>query len=296
MSDAPGEPTLLWRHQPGWPRRLEDLAHPPAALHVQGAVLPREAAIAIVGSRRATLPGREIAFDLARHLARRGVQVVSGMARGIDAAAHRGALAGGGSTVAVLGCGLDVCYPPEHLGLRGEIVECGCLVSEYPAGTAPRRGRFPTRNRIIAALVLGVVVVEAAERSGALSTARNGVDLGREVFAVPGSIRSERSRGSNALIRDGAVPLLEPDDVLTHLPALRGLAPPDPGGWTAPAPPGLPPLLAGVLEHIGHDPVHPDALGMELGLEAAVVGARLTALEVAGRIRTVSGGLVLRTF
>ena len=296
MSDAP-EPTMLWRHQPGWPRGLEDLAHPPAALHAHGAVLPGRAAVAIVGSRRATVPGREIAFDLARQLARSGVQVVSGMARGIDAAAHRGALAGGGSTVAVLGCGLDVCYPPEHLILRREIIARGCLVSEYPAGTAPRRGHFPTRNRIIAALVLGVVVVEAAERSGALSTARNGVDLGREVFAVPGSIRSERSRGSNALIRDGAVPLLEPDDVLAHLPALKGLAPADPVGWTATAPSfALPPLLAGVLEHIGHDPIHPDAIGMELGLEAAVVGARLTALEVAGRIRTVSGGMVLRTF
>lgn len=276
---------------------LEDLAHPPEALHLLGATPPVPAAVAIVGSRKATVPGREIAFDLARHLAQGGAQVVSGMARGIDAAAHRGALAGGGSTVAVLGCGIDVCYPPEHGALREQIIARGSLVSEYPAGSQPLRGRFPTRNRIIAALALGVVVVEATTRSGALSTARNALDLGREVFAVPGSIRSERSQGSNALIRDGAIPLLEPDDVFAHLPGLRGLAPGGVPGWSTPAAPAeLPPLLATVLDRIGHDPVHPDALGLDLGLEAAVVGARLTALEMSGRIRTVSGGLVLRTF
>ncbi|GAC1343182.1 MAG: DNA-processing protein DprA [Candidatus Dormibacteria bacterium] len=296
MSPATPAADLLWRHQAGWPAGLEDLAHPPEALHLLGRHRPVQAAVAIVGSRRATVPGREIAFDLARQLAQRGVQVISGMARGIDAAAHRGALAGGGATIAVLGCGLDVCYPPEHRDLRGQIIGSGCLVSEYPAGSQPLKGRFPTRNRIIAALVLGVVVVEASARSGALSTARNAVDLGREVFAVPGSIRSERSLGSNALIRDGAIPLLQPDDVFAHLPALRGLGPPG-AGWSPREPAGvLPPLLAGVLERIGPDPVHPDSLGLELGLEAAVVGARLTALEVAGRIRTVSGGLVLRTF
>lgn len=296
MSQGSPAVALLWRHQDGWPGRLEDLAHPPDALHLLGESRPVEAAVAIVGSRRATVSGREIAFDLAKQLAQRGVQVVSGMARGIDAAAHRGALAGGGTTVAVLGCGLDVCYPPEHRGLREQIIRGGCLVSEYPAGSQPLRGRFPTRNRIIAAMTLGVVVVEAAARSGALSTARNAVDLGREVFAVPGSIRSERSLGSNALIRDGAIPLLEPDDVLAHLPPLRGLAAPAAGRWQPEIAHPLPPPLATVLERIGHDPVHPDALGLDLGLAAAVVGARLTALELSGRIRTVSGGLVLRTF
>jgi DNA processing protein len=225
------------------------------------------------------------------------------MALGVDGAAHAGALEAGGPTVAVLGCGIDVCYPPSHRTLRDRIAQTGTVLTEEPPGTIPAPWRFPRRNRIIAALGVAVVVVEASDRSGALSTARRAADLGREVFAVPGSVLSDRSAGANRLIRDGATPLLETAD-LTAVPALaealertRGrarLAMPEPAHRSAAADRALPKPLATVLARIGHDPVHPDRLAASLDLTPPELSTHLADLELAGRIRTLPGGLVAR--
>jgi len=174
-----------------------------------------------VGSRRATFGGVEIAQSIGRDLAAAGIQVISGMALGIDAAAHAGALDAGGTTIAVLGCGIDICYPSRHADLRARIAAAGSVITEEPAGTPPLKYNFPKRNRIIAALAHAVVVVEATERSGALSTARWAADLGREVLAVPGSIRARQSSGTNLLIRDGARPFLCIADLFEAVEELR---------------------------------------------------------------------------
>jgi DNA processing protein len=204
--------------EPGYPTMLETLGSPPS-LWVRGTVLPEDdLAIAIVGARRATTYGTDVAARLAEDLASRGVTIVSGLARGIDTAAHRGALAVGGRTLAVLGCGVDVVYPPENRGLVAEVEARGALLSPFPPGTPPLRHHFPIRNGVIAALALGVVVVEAAERSGSLITAGLAGDLGREVFAVPGRVTSETSRGCHALLRDGATLIRNWADVVSELP------------------------------------------------------------------------------
>ena len=203
---------------PAYPAALGHLALPPPVLSVRGAAEPfRGPAVAVVGSREASEYGLEAAELFARGLAAAGVTVVSGFARGIDAAAHRGALAGGGSTVAVLGCGLGVDYPRGHARLGEQIAAAGALVSEFACGTAPRGWHFPVRNRIIAALSAGTLVVEATARSGSLVTARHALDIGREVWAVPGRIVDPRAAGPNALIRDGAALVESPRDILESL-------------------------------------------------------------------------------
>lgn len=283
----------LERGAAGWPEQLEDLAEPPERLWIRGA-LPAALMVAVVGARRSTAAGMAIAREIGRELAWAGAVVVSGMARGIDGAAHAGALAGGGETVAVLGCGIDCCYPPEHLRLRDAIAARGAVISELPGEAEPVGWRFPRRNRIIAALATAVIVVEATPRSGALSTARWAADLGREVLAVPGSIRSDRSLGTNLLIRDGAHPYLELADLVGVVPGLRagsaggGAA----GSRPAPAPEALLPLL----DAIGTDPIHPDELGAALGADATRIAVDLTTLELQGLVRTCAGGRVARTF
>jgi len=196
-----------------YPNLLTQIADPPLGLFVRGR-LQAAALVAIVGSRRASAYGIQVARLLGEELARAGVVVVSGMARGVDASAHEGALAAAGATWAVLGTGPDRIYPPEHGDLAERIGEKGALLTEFPPGTPPRRHHFPQRNRILAGLSSAVVVVEATARSGALVTARLAVDEGREVFAVPGSILSDLSVGPNALLRMGARPILTPRDVL----------------------------------------------------------------------------------
>jgi DNA processing protein len=215
---------LGWRWiaagDPAYPPGLAVLSDPPLGVFVRGAV-PAVPAAAIVGSRRATAYGREVAEHFGRELAAAGVTVVSGMARGVDAAAHRGALASGGPTVAVWGAGPDRVYPREHAALAEEIAAAGALVTEYPPGSAPLPFHFPERNRLIAGLARVVIVVEADERSGALVTARLALDEGREVMAVPGSVFSRLSAGPNGLLRAGAAPALTAADVL----AVLGVAP-----------------------------------------------------------------------
>src|SRR5881398_1331870 len=212
---------------PNYPALLGAIPSPPP-LYVRGTVTADDAlALAIVGARAATPYGVEVAERLAGELAARGVTIVSGLARGIDTAAHRGALAAEGRTIAVLGCGIDVVYPPENARLMRQIAERGAVLSQFPPGTPPLPYNFPTRNRTLAGLALGVVVVEAGERSGALVTAGYAGDLGREVFAVPGRITAEESRGTNALLRDGAILVRNWADVVQELPdmwrsAVRG--------------------------------------------------------------------------
>lgn len=285
---------VLARGTAGWPPALEHLDQPPQRLWLVGPAPLGGPSVAVVGSRRPTLAGVDIARQLGAELARAGVTVVSGMARGIDGAAHRGCLDAHGTTVAVLGCGVDVCYPPRHRRLHGEIAATGLIVSEEPPGTEPLPWQFPKRNRIIAALVVAAVVVEAGERSGALSTARHAADLGREVFAVPGSIRNPVAAGCNQLIRDGATPLLRVEDLLDGVPALvtarRSARPAAPAGGRDHGPAGADRRLLALL---GTEPVHPDRLAAELGCPAASLAVRLTSLEIAGRIAAVPGGFVL---
>jgi DNA processing protein len=293
------EPRCIDPSSPDWPARLDHLDSPPQGFWQLGAIGPATPCIAIVGSRRATFAGVEIARSIGGDLGAAGLQVVSGMALGIDAAAHDGALEAGGSTVAVLGCGIDVCYPSRHAELRSRIIAGGCVITEEPVGTPPFKRNFPKRNRIIAALADAVVVVEATERSGALSTARWAADLGREVLAVPGSIRSRQSSGTNLLIRDGARPFLGIADLFEAVPALRA-AVTEADTDAIPAGPGarlerFSPPLREILARMGTQPVHPDQVGVALGLSPALVASRLGALELAGAVMSLPGGLVART-
>jgi DNA processing protein len=293
------EPRWIEPSSPDWPERLGHLESPPAGLWQLGTIRPSQPCVAIVGSRRATIGGVEIAASIARDLAAAGIQVVSGMALGIDAAAHTGALEAGGSTVAVLGCGIDICYPSRHSELRRRIIAGGSLITEEPAGTTPFKYNFPKRNRIIAALAQAVVVVEATERSGALSTARWAADLGREVLAVPGSIRARQSSGTNLLIRDGVRPFLSFGDLLDAVPELHTAVAQTTLDFVQARPGGgierFSPPLREILARMGTQPVHPDQVGAALGLSPALVASRLGALELAGAVMSLPGGLVART-
>lgn len=263
---------------PAYPAGLRHLADPPAPLFLQGEVPAWERAVAVIGTRAASPWASRLARELGQALAEAGVAVVSGLARGIDAAAHKGALAAGGVSVAVLGSALDKIYPPEHAGLaKGSV-----LVSEFAFGTGPRPEHFPRRNRLIAALSRVVVVVEAPERSGALITARYALELGREVLAVPGRPTDVKSRGPNRLIQDGAPPVIEPADVLSAL----GITP----HKAAPAPTLSADLerLYAALKEKGE--ALPDDLAAELGLSAGELLARLTELELLGLAEGLPGG------
>lgn len=304
MTPGSGGAWRLTRGDPGWPARLENLAQEtPAELWVRGALPPAGApAVAVVGSRRPTPGGLLTARDIGFQLAAAGITVVSGMARGIDGASHRGALAAGGSTVAVLGCGIDICYPREHAQLRDAIAAAGAVISEDAGEAPPEPWRFPRRNRLIAALAEAVIVVEASEKSGALSTARRANDLGREILAVPGSIRQAGSRGSNLLLRDGTAPFLDISDLFGAAPALRRAlvaardAPDSRTDGAIVEMGGEDPLLRRVLAGIGADPVHPDHLAVALGLPVAELVAALTSLSLRGAISDAWGGRVARTF
>ena len=293
---AAGDPEM-----PPWLRAIPDC---PAALFVRGdpAVLS-EPQIAIVGSRRATRAGARIAHRLAGELASHGLVVTSGLAQGIDAEAHRGALEAGGRTVAVLGSSLDHVYPVAHRGLADRIAGQGALVSELPFGTPPRPWSFPWRNRIISGLSLGVLVVEAAERSGSLITARLGADQGREVFAVPGSILNPLAAGCHRLLRDGAKLVERVEDVLEELPAavraaLEASAPAkqaNGGAGSGPgdgrgATPALGPDEAAVLDCLEFEPSGADALAARAGLTPEQVYSILLVLELGGFVRSDPAG------
>ncbi len=273
-----------------YPEFLGEIHDPPPLLFVQGDVRVLQASqIAIVGSRRATINGREIAASLAAELAALDVVVTSGLARGIDAAAHRGALRAGGITVAVLGSGHQHLYPRENVRLAQEIRERGCVVTEFPPAMTPRPDHFPRRNRVISGLSLGVVVVEAAARSGSLITARLALEQGREVFAVPGSIFNPFSRGCHELIRQGARLVEGVEDILEELPHLGPRAQPDADSHVAIA---LENDEARVLEALGFDNVTADQLIERTRMEPGQLAMTLAALEVKGFVRMERGGYI----
>jgi DNA processing protein len=287
---------LLVDSQPDYPQLLRQIPDPPGILFVQGTIQPCDSlAVAIVGTRHATHYGKQQAERLAGGLARAGLTIVSGLARGIDVAAHRGALEAGGRTLAVLGSGLLEIYPSEHTSLAVEVAKHGAVVSELPPRRGPFAGAFPQRNRIITGLSLGVIVVEASDRSGALISARHAMEQNREVFAVPGRIDSRNSRGCHRLLRDGAKLVESIDDVLVELGHLP-LPAADRAGETVhhPAELALNDVERQVLAAIQPDPTPIDSVVVASGLAVANVLATLSALEIRRLIRRVSGNLVLR--
>ncbi|HJR91105.1 MAG TPA: DNA-processing protein DprA [Acidimicrobiia bacterium] len=269
------------RGEEAYPALLETISDPPPAVWIRGR-LPAGPGVAIVGTRRATRYGLGLARSMGAAVARAGWPVVSGLARGVDGAAHRGCLDAAGSGVAVLGSGIDVWYPPEHQGLGQDLVrQGGAVVSEYPPGTSPEPWRFPARNRIISALSAVVVVTEAAVKGGALITARLAAEQGREVFAVPGDVSRSTSVGTNLLIRDGALPILGPEDLLEALSLVMG----------------PPPVRAIEPQPLEID-VPPAGASVEMVVEAnggdtARILAILGRLESEGRVR-IEGGEVVR--
>jgi len=290
--------------EPIYPRALMAIEDAPPILTVLGrAELLTEPIIAVVGARNASASGRRFSRDLAAALGQGGIVVVSGLARGIDAAAHLGALETG--SIAVVGGGVDVVYPEENRGLHEALARRGAIVAEPPLGTEPQARHFPRRNRIISGMALGVVVVEAAARSGSLITARLALEQGRDVFAVPGSPLDPRCRGSNDLLRHGAILTESAEDVLSHLQpqVTRPAAPPPPqpvsatsaASWAALAP--NPPqtedaLLDLILEKLGRTPVAVDELVRQCHLSAAAMATLLLELELAGRVERHPGNLV----
>jgi DNA processing protein len=268
------------RTSPEFPSLLRELHDPPARLYLRGSVpLLSQPAVAVVGARSCSSYGAQVSRTLGRELGAAGVVVVSGLARGVDAEAHRGALEAGGQTVAVLGCGIDRDYPRRHSELASRIAAEGAIVSEYPPGTEPAPWRFPARNRIVAGLCLATVVVEARSRSGALITADFALELGREVFAVPGEITAGLSAGTNELLRQGAAPLLATADVLEPL----GLQP------KARKAPNLTRLADHVLRLLADEPQEADRLTRTSGRASGDVGAALVELELSGLVASADG-------
>jgi DNA processing protein len=270
---------------PEYPQNLREVYNPPPVLYVRGRIQKRdEWSVAVVGTRRASIYGKEAARMVATGLAQAGVTVVSGMARGIDTTAHRVCLDAGGRTIAVLGSGVDVIYPPENAHLAAEIVERGALVSEYALGTRPEASNFPPRNRIISGLTLGTVVVEAGLGSGALITADFAAEQGREVFSIPGNIFARGSRGANQLIQQGAKMVCSVPDVLEELnltmvseqAQVRAVIPENE-------------TEALLLGHLSSEPVHVDALGRAAQLPIAQVSSTLALMELKGMVRQVGG-------
>ncbi len=280
-----GAKVMLWEDA-DYPPLLRNLPDAPFVLYVKGelAQADRDWTVAIVGTRRASAYGRQAAEALAMDLARNGITIVSGLARGIDAMAHDAALKANGRTIGVLACGIDQVYPPEHAKLAARMIEHGALMTETPVGSPPEGGNFPARNRIISGLALGTIVVEAGETSGALITADRALEQGREVFAVPGHIFSRSSFGTNRLIKEGATLVTSAEDVMealnlklvaTHSEA-RAVLPEDA-------------TEAKLLSFLSADPVHVDQIVRDSGLPVAQVSSTLALMELKGMVRQVAG-------
>jgi DNA processing protein len=279
-----GIQVLAWEDE-SYPPLLKHIDQPPPVLYLRGEMRPEDqVAVAVVGTRQVTAYGRRVTENLAAILAQHNVTLVSGLARGVDAIAHQAALDAGGRTLAVLGCGVDIIYPPEHVRLASRLIQQGALLSDYPPGTPPESGNFPPRNRIISGLALATVVVEAGETSGALITATFAAEQGREVFAVPGNITAPTSRGTNRLIANGARPLLSPEDVLEaldlaqvqHQQEVRRLMPGNE-------------IEARLLEMLGEQTLSVDELCFLSGLSAEKVMANLAMMELKGLVRNLGG-------
>jgi DNA processing protein len=307
QGSRPAPPEEEWRSLQGlgirlisildsdYPANLKEIQDPPAVLFCLGELEPRDlVAIAVVGSRAASPAGMCFTERLCGDLASSGVTVVSGLAVGIDAAAHRGALRGGGRTLAVLGCGIDVPYPRPHAELRKKVVEKGALLSEFVLGTVPAPAHFPQRNRVISGLSLGVVVVEAAQRSGSLITARFALEQGREVFAVPGMARHFRSVGPHSLLKQGAKLVESAEDILEEIRPVLHTAPDRRGACPA-APAGVGSTVelsreeSWIVRALGASPIHIDEIARITALPAHQLSALLVGLELRGVVRQLAG-------
>ena len=275
---------LTWKDD-AYPSRLKEIYDLPPVLYVRGSLAPEdEWTLAVVGTRRPTYYGREATEQIVGDLARNRITIVSGLAKGIDAAAHRAALDSGGRSIAVFGCGLDIVYPSDHVKLAREIMEQGALVSEYPLGTRPKAENFPRRNRIMSGMSLGVLVVEAGEGSGALITVSWALEQNREVFAVPGSVLSPQSRGTNRLIQEGAKLVRESYDNLEELNLTMAVQQIE-----------VKELLPSteteslILKCLSPEPTHIDDVGRQCGLPIATVSSTLAMMELKGTVKQVGG-------
>ncbi|WP_339937523.1 DNA-processing protein DprA [Undibacterium luofuense] len=275
-----------------YPPALLNIPDPPVVLYALGDLrFLNQTMIGVVGSRHATNQGTRHAHDFSAALSCAGVTVSSGLAAGIDAAAHEGALTGGGSTVAVVGTGLDKVYPARHKELAHRIAEKGCIISEYPLGTSPVAANFPRRNRLISGLATGVLVVEAAAQSGSLITARMAAEQGRDVFAIPGSIHAPLSKGCHQLIRQGAKLVESAADILEELPQIVTVNSIVSSKVSDRQPDTVEEAWSGLL---GYDPVPLDVLAQQAGLEVAAMQAQLLMMELAGQVEMLPGGYVRR--
>ncbi|HYO88647.1 MAG TPA: DNA-processing protein DprA [Candidatus Limnocylindrales bacterium] len=282
--EAAGAQLIFWPDD-DYPPLLAHIDDPPIALYVRGSLNTQDRlALAIVGARKASAYGRDVAHHFASKLAARGVTIISGLAHGVDAAAHRGALEAGGRTLAVLGSGLDVIYPYDHRGLADEIAAQGALISEFPLGTKRDPFNFPRRNRIISGLSLGVLVAEATDKSGALITASLAAEQGKDVFAVPGNIFTDASSGVNRLIQDGAKPVMRVEDILEELSITAQAAE---TRQTAERVAPADPVEAQVLAAVGPEGAHVDALARATGLPMQTLLSTLMLMELKGLIAQI---------
>lgn len=291
--------TITWAEQPGnrvltladadYPQALLDIADPPMMLYAKGRLeLLSRPSLAVVGSRNATTQGIVNAEKFSEVLSQGGLTIISGLALGIDTAAHQGGLRGSGSTVAVIGTGADIVYPARNRSLAHQIAADGCILSEYALGMPAIAANFPRRNRIISGLAQGVLVIEAAAQSGSLITARMAAEQGREVFAIPGSIHSPLSKGCHLLIKQGAKLVESAQDVLEEIKHFKHAAP------AAPVPTARTEEESPLLKAMGFDPVAPDTLAMRCDIDIAQVNAQLLTLELEGRVEMLPGGMVRR--
>ncbi len=284
--------TILTLADSRYPKKLLQIPDPPLMLYVKGRLdLLSTDAIAIVGSRNATAQGTLDAESFANSLGHAGLTIVSGMALGIDAAAHRGGLKSPGSTVAVIGTGADIVYPARNHALAHQIADEGCIISEFPLGTSPMPANFPRRNRIISGLAEGILVIEAAAQSGSLITAKLALEQGRDVFAIPGSIHSPLSRGCHALIRQGAKLVETAEDILSELK--RQMPVTDKAALETIQTDDHPPVSL-ILADMGFDPVDMDTLCQRYGMDAAPLSAELLNLELMGQVESLPGGYYRR--
>lgn len=282
--ETSGARAITW-NSPDYPNLLKQIPAAPPLIFVRGGFEPADQwAVAVVGTRRLSAYGRLMTRDLVTGLAQNGITVVSGLARGIDGVAHQAALDAGGRTIAVMGCGIDKVYPPEHRDLAHAIVDHGALVTDFPLGTEPSSANFPARNRLISGLSLGVLVVEAGEKSGALITSRFALEQDRDVFAVPGNINSPVSVGANRLIQQGAKLVMGVEDILEEM-NLRMV------GERAVAQVALAETAeeAALLGQLSSQPTHVDELGRLTGLPSSLVSSTLTIMELKGYVQQVGG-------